>query len=63
MDAARGEDILTEPECLRAWLRDVQGHNGVESFKTQVLNRKTGQMEERQHVWVLILACVEFIQF
>lgn len=44
--------MLSEPEVLRAWLRDVQGHNNVESYKAQVLNRRTGSMEERQFVWV-----------
>lgn len=52
MSPERGEDQLTEPQTLRAWLRDLQGHNGVESFKKKVINRKTGDMEERQHVWV-----------
>ncbi|CAK9026741.1 unnamed protein product, partial [Durusdinium trenchii] len=46
------EDQLTEPQVLKAWLRDLQGHNGVESFKKTVYNRKTGENEERQFVWV-----------
>lgn len=54
MSPERGEDQLTEPQTLKAWLRDLQGHNGVESFKKKVLNRKTGEMEERQHVWVMV---------
>eukprot|EP00435_Cladocopium_sp_Y103_P066537 s1023_g28.t1 len=52
MDPARGDDQLTEPQALKAWLRDLQGINGVESFKATVLNRKEGKLEERQHVWV-----------
>lgn len=48
----RGADRLTESECLRAWLRDISGHNGVESFKTRHYNRKTGAYEDRQCVWV-----------
>ena len=28
----RGEDQLTEEQCLRAWLRDVSGCNGTEAF-------------------------------
>ena len=52
MSPDRGEDQLTEPQVLKAWLRDLQGHNGVESFKKTVYNRKTGENEERQFVWV-----------
>ena len=52
MDPQRGDDQLTEAQALKAWLRDLQGINGVESFKSRVLNRKKGEMEERQHVWV-----------
>ena len=53
MSPERGDDQLTEAESLRAWLRDTQGHHGTESFNKTVLNRKTGQMEQRLHVWVL----------
>ena len=52
MSEKRGDDQLTEPEALRAWLRDLQGHNGVESYKASVLNRKSGDMEQRQFVYV-----------
>ena len=50
MHPDRGDDQLTEPQCLKAWLRDVGGL--AETFKRSVLNRKTGEFEERQHVWV-----------
>lgn len=48
MSDDRGEDKLTEPGTLRAWIRDVQN----DSFKKKVLNRKSGEWEEKQHVWV-----------
>ncbi|CAJ1330120.1 unnamed protein product [Effrenium voratum] len=48
----RGEDRLSDSEALRAWMRDLQGNNGVESYKAEVLNRKSGKMELRDHVWV-----------
>ena len=31
----RGEDRMTEEETLRAWMRDLSGHNGVQSFKAE----------------------------
>ena len=52
MHQDRGEDQLTEPQALKAWLRDVGGM--AETFKAKVLNRKAGEHEERQHVWVSI---------
>ena len=45
----RGEDKLTEAEVLRSWLRDTQG---PDCYSGKILNRRTGQMEERQFVWV-----------
>lgn len=32
----RGSDQMTEAECLRAWLRDLAGHNNVQSGKCEV---------------------------
>lgn len=52
MHEDRGDDKLTEAQALKAWMRDIQGFNNVESFKTTVYNRKTGENEERQCVWV-----------
>ncbi len=31
----RGEDRLSKAEALRAWMRDLQGVHGVESFKSK----------------------------
>ena len=31
----RGEDRLSEAECLRAWMRDLSGCCGSEAFKTK----------------------------
>jgi len=31
----RGEDRLSKAETLRAWMRDLQGVHGVESFKSK----------------------------
>lgn len=32
----RGDDRLSEQECSRAWMMDISGANGVESFTAKV---------------------------